>query len=450
MKQKPWDYGKLTVKGTGLYTGEQPFFWLGDTSWLLFHKLTREQIEIYFRNRADKGYNVIQAVAVMRMPEAQNIYGQRAFVDDDFSQPADSGYWAHIDYAFDMAKEVGLYIGILPVWGSVVGRGLVRPDQAEGYANFLADRYGDRENLIWINGGDTRGNENYEFWNIMGETLKAKTPDKLVTFHPFGRTLSADYFPTEPWCDFHMFQSGHRRYDQRVLNAWDDQNQHRETYYWYGEDSWRYVARAFDRPQEYVKPVLDAEPSYEFLPQGLHDAAQPRWTAADVRRYAYWSVLAGACGFTYGHCDLMRMAIDGEEVSEKYKEGYHFTDALKHVGGDSVSHMKRLVTSLPYLTGKAAQELLACEEGERYERISCFAGDGFILAYTFTGRTITLKAGALPGETLYAWWFNPETGVLNYACKVDAAKENAFPVPKGIYNNPDWVLLVQNTPDCPL
>ena len=32
----------------------------------------------------------------------------------------------------------------------------------------------------------------------------------------------------------------------------------------------------------------------------LHDPSEPYWTAKHVRRYAYWSVLTGACGHTYG------------------------------------------------------------------------------------------------------------------------------------------------------
>ena len=34
---------------------------------------------------------------------------------------------------------------------------------------------------------------------------------------------------------------------------------------------------------------------------------EPRWTAADVRRYGYWSVFAGAFGYTYGHNSVMQM-----------------------------------------------------------------------------------------------------------------------------------------------
>jgi hypothetical protein len=42
------------------------------------------------------------------------------------------------------------------------------------------------------------------------------------------------------------------------------------------------------------------------FPRGLHDPSQPYWTDNDVRRYAYWSVFSGACGFTYGNNAVMQ------------------------------------------------------------------------------------------------------------------------------------------------
>lgn len=59
---KPWDYGTLGVSKNGKYlvNGEEPFFGLGDTAWLLFQKLSLEEAYVYLRNRKEKGYNVIQ------------------------------------------------------------------------------------------------------------------------------------------------------------------------------------------------------------------------------------------------------------------------------------------------------------------------------------------------------------------------------------------------------
>ena len=34
-------------------TSGKPFFWLGDTAWELFHRLTREEADLYLQDRAD-------------------------------------------------------------------------------------------------------------------------------------------------------------------------------------------------------------------------------------------------------------------------------------------------------------------------------------------------------------------------------------------------------------
>ena len=67
---KSWEYGKLHVSENGKYlmTGDRPFFWLADTGWLMFHKLDEADTRAYLRNRAEKGFNVIQATLIHMMP----------------------------------------------------------------------------------------------------------------------------------------------------------------------------------------------------------------------------------------------------------------------------------------------------------------------------------------------------------------------------------------------
>ena len=52
---------KLKAEGGNLYEDGKPFFWLGDTAWLLFEKLSAEEIKYYLSDRAEKGFNVVQA-----------------------------------------------------------------------------------------------------------------------------------------------------------------------------------------------------------------------------------------------------------------------------------------------------------------------------------------------------------------------------------------------------
>ena len=47
----------VTTKG-------EPFFWQADTAWVVFHRLTLGEVEVYLDDRASKGFNMILAVAV--------------------------------------------------------------------------------------------------------------------------------------------------------------------------------------------------------------------------------------------------------------------------------------------------------------------------------------------------------------------------------------------------
>ena len=66
----------LTVSPNGrfLMAGNQPFFWLGDTGWLLLSKLNPEETEKYFENRKEKGFNVIQVMLLHNLL-AVDLYG---------------------------------------------------------------------------------------------------------------------------------------------------------------------------------------------------------------------------------------------------------------------------------------------------------------------------------------------------------------------------------------
>ena len=62
----------------------KPFFWLGDTGWLLFVKCKREDAIKYLDDRKQKGFNVIQVMVIHDVKLAVNVYGDSAFIMEMF------------------------------------------------------------------------------------------------------------------------------------------------------------------------------------------------------------------------------------------------------------------------------------------------------------------------------------------------------------------------------
>lgn len=427
MEKKFWEYGTLKVAENRRYlkNGDRPFFWMGDTAWLLFQKCSLEEARMYLENRKGKKFNVIQATLVHMMMENQVV---RADFDSE-------DYWQHCDEIISMAEELGLYMALLPSWGSLVKEKIINGENVEKYADFLAKRYGKRKNVIWLLGGDIRGTDGLDLYKKFGRLLKEKTTDQLVGFHPFGRTSSSLWFHEEEWLDFNMFQSGHRRYDQVALGEWDDNNGKEG---WFGEDNWKYVNR--DHSYTVMKPTVDGEPSYEQIPQGLHDPKEPFWQAADVRRYAYWSVLQGAMGHTYGDNAIMQFYNTPDEPGS-YGVKEVWTDAVHHEGSCQMSHLVSLMESVDFQSGKPAEELLTDGQKEKYERVAVFAGENYIFCYSYLGEAFALDLSRYAGHRLTACWYDPASGVYSSFGEIGAQRQSFKPAKK-YSNGNDWVLRI--------
>ncbi len=433
-EKKPWENGLLRVSDDHRYlrSGRVPFFWLADTAWLLFQQCSLEESWLYLKNRRDKGFTVIQAVLLHSAPRTAG--SSLAAADRDATDPA---FWAHCDRVVKMAEELGLYMALLPAWGALVKSGVLTMENIGRYVEFVAGRYRDSPNVIWILGGDIRGSEAPDLYRAEGNAFKRLTPDKLIGYHPFGRTSSSQWFHEEPWLDFNMFQSGHRRYDQASLGAWDD-NAVKEDFF--GEDNWRYVER--DHSRRPVKPTVDGEPSYEWILQGLHVKTEPYWREWDVRRYAYWSVFQGAMGHTYGDNAVQQMYRDTKEPGA-YGVRQTWQESLHHVGSGQMGHLRRLMESVDYQSGRPAEELLLSGQKERYERIAVFAGDDFLFAYDYLGGGFTIDLRRFAGKRVSAWWMNPADGTCSYFADLTGAERaDLKPVARFTPDN-DWVLAVR-------
>ena len=126
---KPWENGKLKVSDNQRYLqfeNGQPFFWQGETGWLLPERLDRAEAEWYLQCCREAGYNVVQIQVIDGVP-AYNIYGQMSNIDGwnfkNINQKGVYGYWDHLDYIIDLANQNGIYIGMVCIWGGLVKDG---------------------------------------------------------------------------------------------------------------------------------------------------------------------------------------------------------------------------------------------------------------------------------------------------------------------------------------
>ena len=413
----------------------RPFFWLGDTAWELFHRQPREDAERYLRDRAQRRFTVIQAVLLAEFDGlgTPNAYGERPLIDADPTRPNEA-YFAHVDWIVRTANRLGLYIGLLPMWGDKwnkkwgTGPEIFTPENAEAYGRWLGARYKDA-GVIWILGGD-RPIETETHRAIIEATargLRAGDGDShLMTFHPTGGQGSAQYFHDADWLDFNMRQNGHTP-----------------------EYTGKYDQTRVDYERTPIKPVVDGEPIYEDHPVAFNARQLGHSIASDVRRPLYWDLFDGAFGHTYGHHSVWQMwTPDREPVNSPLLP---WQDAIAQPGAAQMQHARALLESRPFLTRIPDPTVLvktpiatAMPGAGRYHFAATRDESGtYAMVYAPVGRTFHVRMSAIRGATVKAWWFNPRTGSATPIGTFPNTGARAF-TPPDAGEMLDWVLVLDD------
>jgi hypothetical protein len=167
----------------------------------------------------------------------------------------------------------------------------------------------------------------------------------------------------------------------------------------------------------------------------------PYWNAAEIRRYGYWSVFAGAFGFTYGHNAVMQF-YKPTDKSRAYGAKNFWFDALDHEAATQMQFLKQLLLSKSYLDRVPAQQLVA-DDGNRYDKILATRGKDYAFFYTWNGRTFKVDLGKLKLGTVKASWYDPRTGKTTAIGEYEGTKTEEFYPPNGKQNGNDWVLVIE-------
>lgn len=406
----------------------KPFFWMGDTAWELFHRLNREEADYYLKRRSEQGFTVVQAVVLaesdgLRVP---NALGQIPLINNDPAKPNEK-YFQHVDYIIDKANSYGITIALVATWGDKVfmdrwGKGpeIFNPQNAVVYAEWLANRYKNKTNIIWVLGGDRiPRDQDLVVWRAMGTAIMKATANKaVITFHPQPNPQgSGKWFHNDDWLAFNMFQTGHCR----DANSYDQ------------------IEGSYNKLP--FKPVLDGEPIYEDHPVCFNPKDLGLSNAFDVRRSAYLGLFAGAFGHTYGCHDIWQMystkfeSINGAKIPWK--------DAMELQGANQMILVRKLMESHPILERVPDQSLITENNFPPAERIQATRGNDYIFVYTAAGRPFTLNSSHIKAEKLVVYWFNPRTGGYDNRELIDNPKSKKFTPPTSGYGH-DWVFIMED------
>lgn len=425
-----------------VYDDGRPFFYLGDTAWELFHRLKREEAERYLRDRAAKGFTVIQAVAIAELDghTDPNPYGHLPLTDLDPARPAvkegpNNDYWDHVDWIIEKANELELTIGFLPTWGRYWhdqvkdGNPLFDEKNAATYGQWLGQRYKEK-NVIWILGGDRAVENEQQKAVIRAMARGLRTGDgggHLITFHPPGGNGSSSWFHNDDWLDFNMRQNGHQP-----------------------EFTGRYDSTHADYARTPPKPVIDAEPIYEDHPVSFNPDKLGHSVAADVRRPFYWDLFGGAFGHTYGHHSVWQMydPARGKPINRPLMS---WSEALDQPGAKQMQFGRRLIESRPFLTRIPDDSLIVKGPvvssvpgtGTRHFAATRDETGSFAMIYVPVGRPFKVRIEKLQGPAITAWWYNPRDGSVQSAGKFSNTEEQIFapPTPGELL---DWVLVLDD------
>jgi hypothetical protein len=438
MAQKPFSGGRLKVSENNRYlvhSNGSPFFWLGDTAWELFHRLNREEADLYLKHRAEQGFTVVQAVALAEIDglNTPNALGEIPLQNNDPAKPNEA-YFKHLDYVIDKAAEYGIVIALLPTWGDKVfkdkwGKGpeIFNINNAAAYGEWIGTRYKNSENVVWVLGGDRtprNDSDDLKIWRLMAEGVvkgAGGAENALMSFHPQPNALnmggSSYWFHDDGWLDFNMLQNGHCR----------DEITHDK------------ISFVYNRKP--AKPVIDAEPIYEDHPVCFNAADLGTSNAYDVRKYAYLDLFAGAFGHTYGCHDIWQMY----SASREPLNGPHmfWQQAMDLPGAVQMKFVRRLMDSRPMLDRIPDQSLIDESDNDAATRVQATRGKDYAFIYVSTGIKITLNAGKITGKQFAAHWYDPRKGEAIKIGIFQNQGKHQFKAPSSGYGK-DWVLIIDD------
>lgn len=398
----------------------QPYFINGDTGWMAIVQLNLNDARKYLDDRAARGYNAV-ILELIEKEYATNNPNNLAN-DPPFTTPGDfttpgTPYFSHADAVIAHAASRGLtaflfplYLGFNDAQGWRDEMAAQTTTQIESWGTFCGNRYKNFSNIVWVLGGDTNPQALTGIparIDAFVTGLRAAGDTHLISAHVDRGSSPAERFSGVSWLQLNSTYA-------------DETDMATEAAANYAGDS---------------RPAFMVEAHYE----GEHSM-----TALNVRKQAYWAILAGSIlGHFFGNCPLWHF--NAHDAGCDGSPGT-WQNALSSTCSQQMSLVGRLFQSRRHhlLVPDAAHSVVMAGYSSGANLVTTArASDGSsVISYLPTGSTvtITLDMTKIAGATARAWWWNPLTGVATLINTfATSGTQNFSPS-----DTNDWVLVVDN------
>ncbi len=399
----------------------QPFLVHGDTAWALIVEMTDPEADQYLDDRQAKGFNTI-LVGLLSRPNPDsttvglastppnNVYGVSPFLTAaDFSTPNEA-YFAHAAKVIQKAADRNMLVLLAPAYMGYMGgsEGWYQQMSANGttklraYGQYLANRFSDFSNIVWVNGGDYSPPET-ALLAAVANGIRDVDTRWLQTFHGGRGTAALQFLGSSTgWLTLNSIYT----------------------------DEYTVVERAFAEYARSQMPFFLIEASYEGAGA----------TAKTARTQAYQAVLSGGAGQMMGNLPIWIF-------------GSGWQQALNSPASRTMPHLRSLLeatawwtlqpdTSGVFLTGAVGSGLSRAVSG--------YAADGsFSLTYTPDLRDLTFNFSRLAGPKIRVRWYDPTNGtytLISDSPFTTASSQTFRPPGANSAGDSDWVLVLESQP----
>jgi len=419
----------LEISSSKRYLQDQqkkPFLYVSDSGWLLFFGLNLEETRKYFLLRKKQGFSAVHVMLTGTPgPKYVNRNGDAPFINNDIARPNEA-FFTYVDKVVALADSCNMLLCLVPLWYSCCNDGWASNPYpymkkagvatCSAFGRYLGNRYKGYDNILWILGGDNDPGENRDEIAGLAVGIKAAAPKQLITYHASSTHSSTDVWNNASWLDLSMTYTYFRGFHKAWNYVQPDIYEVNYTEYKKGK----------------IMPFLLGESTYE------NEHTEVAETVLQVRKQAYYTMLSGACGHSYGSpfYAVGRTELD----SSNWEEIIHLP------GANSLRYLNDLFAKFPWETLiPDIESLLISEKRNTYATndyaLAAYTADKqWAVMYIPSYRQFTVHASVLTSKKLNAFWYSPRNGQSVKIKEFNTSGSQTLTSP----DKNDWVLVLQS------